>query len=300
MSYSSFVKIPLLNPIRFHQLGSGDFQFNNIPWFEQKILYSQPFIFGDAPNLQIFIQSSSATVFIDLIDNESAEYKRWYLYPSPGLPEYNGMTSYGWPNGLPLKSEINRGIYFLRLTVMHTQGPIIFYSEPIRIEETLSDCIKVRYWHDVSQYDYQKMYVFTIRIEGGIKSDGYQPGGKFTMYEDLDYNPVLLSSTPFNVYKFQFGTASGIPNYLTDIINRMFSMTFVEIDGIRYQRNEGAKLERQGTDRYAYAAWAIDLIKSENNYSDNYAYLEGVIPLTADTTKYTADTIILTADQNNL
>lgn len=294
-----YVYIPLANPVRFHQQGNGDFAQNLAPWFEQGGFYGQPYLFQDRPYLQILIGNTSTTVYIDLIDNEYNQYKRWNMLPMTNSPQYGSLYVYHWTNALPSSSEISAGVYFLRLTVISPEGPLVFYSEPMRIAASFEDTLQIIYTHDVNEFDlyFSQGAEFLLRVEGGVRSEGFSAGGKFTMYEDIDYNPVQLSATPFNVYKFIFGNPKGIPNCMIDRINRILSMQYVTIDGTRYNRNEGAKWERSGTDKYSLASYSIDLIKNENLYSDEFAYVRGTNPLTCDSTLFTCDNDQITCDQ---
>jgi hypothetical protein len=209
---------------------------------------------------------------------------------------------YAFVHSLPFSNIAPEGVYFLRLTIVDSSGSATLYSEPIYLCSSFANTVKLIYSHDENDFDYQftssNIYPSMLRVEGGMKSDGLAPGGKYTMFQDQDYNSVMLNSQPYNVEKWTFGPSYGMPNHMADLLNRIFALSDVTIDGVAYSRNEGAKLERAGDTEYPLAGWSIDLVKTENPYS--YAFQTAAIPLTADTIDYTADNALLTADQTEL
>lgn len=267
-------KLPFLNPIRFHQIGIGDFAYNNIPSFEYKRGYNQIYHFGDRPYIQILSTAINPFMKMDLIDLNGNISWTW-------LP-WNTSIAYGsyflsvWHNYFP--DTIAEGIYFLKLEISDADGSIFFYSEPINLLTTSEDTVRIEYTHDQNEFDSifvsldnpSYLMPFMLRIEGGMKSEGLLPGGKYTMFQDQDYQSIVLQSQPYNVEKFVFGPPYGMPNHLADKINRIFGLSNVKINGIGYSRNEGAKLERNGEPGYPLAGWSLDLVKSLNPYSESF------------------------------
>jgi hypothetical protein len=134
-----------------------------------------------------------------------------------------------------------------------------------------------------------------IRLEGGLKSDGVTPGGKFDMFQDIEYQSTVLRSTAYNVEKWTFGDGAGIPNWLADKLNRIFGLTSVKINQVEYSRNEGAKMSRSGDADYPLAGWEVELVKSDNPATDQYT--TELQSLTVDTTGITVDSTSITSDQ---
>lgn len=296
---------PFCNPIRLHNVVSSDFFYNQIPSFEAQIGYNQPYVMGDRPYLQVMATTSGATMTMRLVDLYGVIYKTWPVYYS-GYQYGTGSARrfvYHWINTFPYSSQISEGVYFLQLTIEDSDGTLTFYSEPIMLTILAPDnTVTLVYSHDVNDFD--TVFVsdkvigeFLMRIEGGMKSDGFTPGGKFTMFQDQDYRSVVLNSQPYNVEKFTFGPSIGAPNYIGDKINRIFALLTVTIDGVGYSRNEGAKVERSGDSGSPIAGWVIDLVKTENPYSEGSEGYNILVPLTCDSTLITCDNSVITADQ---
>lgn len=292
--------IPALSPIRFHQYGVGDFAYNEIPYFEYQRGYCQKYTHGDRPYIQVVSDTYSANIVMQLVDNSGTVFKSWGVGQS--YRSYRGLCVYHWIGYFPLSSVAPVGVYFLKMTIEDLNGQTVLYSEPIYLTDDTSKLVTISYTHDENDFD--RVFVGNnvvpsiLRIEGGMKSEGLQPGGKFTMFQDQDYNSVVLQSQPYNVEKWTFGPSEGVPNHIADLINRIFGLSNVTIDGVQYSRNEGSKLERTGETEYPLAGWSLDLIKSLNPYSAEFA--TSAAAFTADNTSITADSNLQTADQTEL
>jgi len=295
MSY----KLSYLNPIRFHQSGIGDFAYNEIPAHEFQRGYNQVYFHGDRPWIQVLSATPFAAMFMKLIDNEGTVYKTWQFYRS-GY-SYGAWFTFDWVGVFPPASVAPAGVYFLKLEIQDAGGSLVFYSEPISLVASQDETLKIVYTHDLNEFDtYFTIGTgvnFLLRVEGGVKSEGLQPGGKFTMFQDLDYQSLILQAQPYNVEKFTFGPSAGIPNHLADKLNRIFSLSSVTINGTAYTRNEGAKMERNGETDYPLAGWSLELVKTANPYSDAFSEYTPKSAFTADNTLKTADTTLYTADQ---
>jgi hypothetical protein len=290
-------KFPYLNPIRFHQVNIGDFAYNQIPSFEYKRGYNQVYFHTDLPYIQILSEVSNPFMKIEMLDVYGTV--KWTWWPSNSGMTYDGWFVWHWISYFPYAIQTPSGIYVLKITISDSDGTKLFYSEPINLVDSQENTLKLVYTHDQNEFDIRFLntpFSFMMRVEGGVKSDGIAPGGKFTMFQDLDYQSVMLQSQPFNVEKYTFGDSYGIPNWMADKINRIFGLTTVKINDIQYSRNEGAKIERVGDSDYPLAGWTIDLVKTANPYSEQFEFAS-TLPFTADTDNYTADSTNQTADQ---
>jgi len=271
--------VPLLNPIRFHQVNIGAFWENDIPtpdYQQSDVRYCQKYATGDVLYLQFvadFVFSSGAVV--TLIDNDETLIE---TFTPTEIGTLGTLKVYEIKDALP---SVTAGIHFIKITVDFASGSITMYSEPIYIDTSHDDTIMISYRHGFSVHDCifggASLPMFYLRVEGGLKSDGFTPAGKFTQYTDLDYQPVMLQTQPFNLYRYVFGDSRGLPNHVADRINRAFSLDYTYIDGIQYMRNEGAKMERNGDAIYPRAGWTLELLKARNDYSERFSGGDEVI-----------------------
>lgn len=294
-------KLPFLNPVRFHQIGVGDFAYNLIPSIEFQKGWNQPFMHGDSIYCQILSTSINPFMKVEMIDIEGNIFKTWT--PFSTSITYGSSFVFAFNAIIPSASITPNGIYFLKLTIQDADGTFVFVGEPLNIQLSFDDCLKIEYTHDQNEFDTifvnsdgtQYLQNFIMRVPGGMKSEGFQPAGKYTMFQDQDYNSVMLQSTPYNVLKMIFGGSEGVPNHVADKVNRIFGLSTVKINGEQYSRNEGAKIERNGDPDYPLAGWSLDVVKTGNDYSESFQL--NTVPLTCDNTIVTVDSDLITVDQ---
>lgn len=288
-------KISSLSPIRFHQAGRGDFVYNLIPSFEHERGYCQKYFHGDIPYIQV-IAGAAASITMQMINNAGTVFASWSVGDSGVL--LCGEKVYHWDGSIPDASTTPEGVYFLKMSISDSEGNTILYSEPLFITASYSNTVAIIYTHDENDFDRKftgdAVLPSMLRIEGGMKSDGFAPGGKFKMFQDIDYNTEILNSSPLDVEKWTFGPSEGAPNHIGGLLNRIFGLSNVTIDGVQYSRNEGAKLERAGDSDYPLAGWAIELVKSDNPYSETFQ--TSFNELTCDNIIVTCDTELISCD----
>lgn len=301
----SVINIPNLNPYRFHKIGSGDFAQNLIPSFESAARYAQKVQPGDLFYMQLQISGGSLWGGVyqpacKLIDNNGNTVHTFQVEQSSGAAVYTGWINYYFCENFP---SVTDGVYYLKLDCYAPKDPngfdygqFNFLSEPLYIKTSHENTCLINYRLTYNDFDCiftDEVARMTLRVEGGVRSEGFQPGGKYQMFSDMDYEPVMLQATPYNVYKFTFGPGNGVPNWLADRLNRIFSCDDITIDGIAYLRNEGAKLEANREGGYPHAGWSIELLKVDAEHSEGF----DLDYLTADSTLYTADSTTVTTDK---
>ena len=302
----SVIKIPNLNPVKFHKDGAGDFAQNLIPWMEdQNARYCQKYQFGDLLYIQFLIQGASLVggVYaptLQLIDNDQVVAYTFQVEATSSAAVYTGYSAYNVTENFPTVTD---GVYFLKLACYAPKDPngfdyasMTFYSEPIYLKATHDHTVLIKYRLTYNDFDCiftDDLAYHNLRIEGGVRSDGFTPGGKFNMFTDLDYSPVMLQATPYNVYKWSFGPGYGLPNWAGNLLNRIFACDDILIDEVAYLRNEGAKMEAQRDNIWPLAGWTIELLKVNKEHSEEF----DLDYFTCDTTLYTCDNNVITCDK---
>ena len=188
------------------------------------------------------------------------------------------------------------GQFHIRLRfTLQTNDVDVFYSEPINIQQEHENSVLIGYSHSANDYDmiFQRNFItfatqiaagtkdpysliqsgalYRIRVFGGVYPVDETPASDDVIYTDQTHSNKMLSSQPFNVYRFIFGDNSGLSNWMADKINRVFSCEFVQVDGIYFTKNDGAAIERvYGEQRYPKSAWGLELIPYTNTYSKIY------------------------------
>lgn len=89
---------------------------------------------------------------------------------------------------------------------------------------------------------------FAIVVEGAIAD--YEPGFEDVIYEDQYHNTTKLNSIPYRQFTLYAGSATGfagMPTYMGDKLNWVFSCDQIKIDGKYYQNTDGSKWETART-----------------------------------------------------
>lgn len=89
---------------------------------------------------------------------------------------------------------------------------------------------------------------FAIVLEGAIAD--YEPGFEDVIYEDQYHNTTKLNAIPFRQFTLYVGSATGfagMPTYMGDKLNWVFSCDQIKIDGKYYQNTDGSKWETART-----------------------------------------------------
>jgi hypothetical protein len=275
---TSYLKVPRVCPYRFHLNGVGDFFVNEIPHGETKVGYCIKDHWGAYIYFQyLSLKSSLGLTTVDICDASGTSIHILETGPMDTLTKVDeNYYCYYAKGNYPLPGVHADGVYYLRISFEYSPGLYkVLYSEPINLKTSHTDVIEIEYEHTKNDFDViwtdPKSSPMFLRLVGGMHSDGFTPGGKFTMYENLKYQPVILRAVPFNIEKFTFGDSRGIPNWVAERISRLFACDKVYINDIQYSRNEGAKLEKQAERGFPLAVWDLELIRSFNEQSDEFA-----------------------------
>jgi hypothetical protein len=83
--------------------------------------------------------------------------------------------------------------------------------------------------------------VFNFRIESIIRE--YTPKSLSQDYIDQEYNNYSLNDIPYRTFKYYIGTAAGLPGWVIDKMNLIFSLNTIQIDGTYYNKVSGQEFE---------------------------------------------------------
>jgi hypothetical protein len=278
------IRFPYINPVTFIRATNAvDLFFEqSIPAFETQAVYYQKFEQQDTIMFQMLINSSIINkygIIVQLRDcNNNMTYGTFQNFGDPFV--YDGYLSLTFKLQLCLP-VVPEGEYYVYIYAPFVTGSNfeLFYSEPINIKATHEGTVLLKYTNDGNDFDvffyrnhsYNSFRVFQYRVDGGFRSEGWQPGSVDNIFIDQTHSPVLLSSTPFEVRRLTFGNNTGLPNYQAGIINRILSCSSVWVDGVLYCKAEGAKMEQiKIAANHPLFAWTVDVLKSENDYSKTH------------------------------
>jgi hypothetical protein len=79
---------------------------------------------------------------------------------------------------------------------------------------------------------------FDWRIPGGFKDDGWSFGVDNEQFTSNVYDVVDVYSRDLTMKTLTLGNSQGCPVWYGELLNRIFSCTYVYVDGVRYSRHE--------------------------------------------------------------
>lgn len=154
--------------------------------------------------------------------------------------------------------------YWLVATFGAGPGEKSFISEPFVIAEDWPNTVLISYENTVNQPDmiWQSGYVGKIRVEGFIQN--FKPGGRISQYEDQLTDVVVLDGQPNRGYELLLGGDFGMPDWLSDKLNRILMLDTLTIDGFAYSVDKDAKLEPIEVSGSPYTFWTIGIKEASN------------------------------------
>jgi hypothetical protein len=249
-----------------------DFFYQNIPSWQDKRWYAQPYQNGDTIRLQwLGISGITVSNLVYLLDCNS-NIVATYTPTNPTLTTINGLTIYEC--NIPLYN-VAEGQY--RVLLLHRSSIIntpryFAISEPIDVRKKHENTILIEYNNSKNAQGviFEYGIKFTMRVHGTIND--LTTESEFYVYEDEPLNMVMLSGIPYRIWKLQIGgDGNAIPQYMADKIERITLCDTMAIDTIYYTRDEGSKLEANKKDNVPLASYSLNL---RERYNDNSMYLE--------------------------
>jgi len=231
--------VPFLNPVKFVEASPttvpqylfkhfDDYKFSDQladQYWLQQDRYYQKFQTSDIMYFQF--ESNYDPINIDLINLDGtrvatvlAQNVRSNIYEA-GLYVYQAQISL---------AAVPPGCYYLKLTA---GSPVLktMISEPISIQVSHPSTVMIEYKNTRYHADiiFETGIQFGFRVEGGLIN--FQPGGKKSIYEDEKLNPTIITSKPYRVFDLEIGGSHGVPEWVADKLNWIWSCNSVNVDG---------------------------------------------------------------------
>lgn len=280
-----FLAIPIYNPTRFYPAAYEpnpkyrsrllkDYKYIHTVFdWQQHVKWAQKWQTTDTVKFQIMsdtqfnivvYNNSGIQTFIAPFEQKSTN---WHI---DGTEIYESSFSLTEP-----------GFYYF---CIEKDGNIIAISECQEFVAEAPNTLMMEYKHRKNFGDvaFDTGIEFEIRIPA-ILSD-FQFGSEDVFYRDQKRNNTVVGSEGWPIYTMTVGDQYGIPDYFAEIINKVFSLSNVKLDGTQYCKAEaGSKLERNGEWWYSRAGWKMDVIEAKyresylqtNPYETNFIQIQG-------------------------
>jgi hypothetical protein len=262
---TSFLNIPFLNPIKFvpntATPGKGfddDWMYEQIKSFETKVNYYQKWQIGDSTPVQV--ESTILPSDLEIHDctglKKSIPFVKTADGADLGTNIYEAVVSL---DDLPVNK-----IYYAYIKA--TYGDVTFeaISEPIRLQTLWPGTLNFAYKNSVNNWGvaFTTGIEFNFRCEAGIMD--FNPDADDSDYIDQIHNVEQLAGTPFRTFKLYIGDEKGVAPWVLDLLNRIFLCDHVEIEGMGYTKNSGAKWEINRVKPWPLYGGSLEIIPSIN------------------------------------
>lgn len=277
---SGTIKYYAYNP-QYNSLNTDEgFYIENLKFYEDKNNYLQPYQQSDTIRLQWFsTDNTTANFTVQILDKQGKVYTNTTVTQETGT--YNGMYLYTIKLYL---YNIPEGNYFVRIRYKHT-GTTYSYVlfEPFNLKQIQDNTVRIDYYNSYNDQSvvYPLNFKFQLRVKGCITDVTTE--SKFNVYENQPFDLEMVAGIPYRIYELTLGVGKGIPEWLSDKLERAFLCDQTYVDGKLYTRNEGAKIEAKKTVGNPLSQYTLKLRDRNNPYSSNYGMLHtslGALPQT--------------------
>lgn len=266
------IYISFLNPVRFYDVDPAWpaqyltkhfddwWQKEQQRNFETPVDYKQKWQTNDSFPLQY--ESNFASINLKVIDceqntiiDQNAVQVRANKY-LPGYFVYENTVSW---------ASVPAGTYYLLLTLGGTTQMI---SEPIEVATEWPNTTLFEYYNSTFHGDmvFETGIILKFRCEAMIRR--LEPGNERTAYRDQKMNPTVLKSVPFRGWKLEIGYPIGVPDWVIDLMNWIWSCDNVACDGKSFAVAEGGQFEEVEHDKvYPFRSWTLKIQEGVNRYS---------------------------------
>lgn len=247
---------PYLNPVRFYAVLADNPAYRSRPWedylqvltihaWEEHQLYCQKWQTSDTIRMQF--ESNFDPIQIDVIDYNGTVVPGFTFLANQKVENKYEPGMYVYEAEISL-ATLPPGHYQLKRTM--GGGILVDYSEPFDVavlhpETMLFEYSNSRYHGDVI---FETGIVFSFRVEmvrGKLIS-----GSQDTVYDDQILNPHLLSSKAIRSYPMVIGNEYGVPEWVDDLQNHIWTCNSVFIDGKSYAKGGESRAEVKVEDNY--------------------------------------------------
>jgi hypothetical protein len=262
--------IPDLNPVKFVELNPvqvpqylsrhlEDWRFQDLQYkWNSTARYAQKWMTSDTTYLQF--ESNFDPISIDICNADdyvvatvNALQKRANKY-LPGYYVYEVAISW---------AAIPKGCYYMKMALPDR----VLISEPILVSSKFENTVLLEYRNS----RYHGDVIFETGIKFGLRVEATRgfvtPGTNNVVYEDQKLNPTVLSSRPFRSFRYNFGMAKGLPDWMIDKLSLAFTCNDVTIDGKSYAKDTDSKWAYKETERYQMRGATLDLREGINRGS---------------------------------
>lgn len=272
------MNVPFLNPFKFlpNTENPGihfddSWAFEQIKSFETKVKYYQKWVSTDTTPIQI----EASTIPDDLKIYCGQTVKKSIAWTKKADGAEIGISIYEAIFDIS-DLDVNK-TYYLYIK----SGTFEAISEPIYSKTSWPNTLLFTYRNSFNDFGvaFTTGVEFSFRCEAGIMD--FNPESEDANYVDQIHNVEELSGTPFRTFKLYIGDEKGVAPWVIDVLNRIFVCDYVDIEGLQYSKNTGAKWEVNRVKPWPLMAGSLEIVPTKNasglQFEANDDSMEGLV-----------------------
>lgn len=270
---ANIIYIPLLNPVKFVELDPVQlpqyltkhfddyWASEQLQGYETIVKVKQKYQTSDTIYIQF--ESNFASIQMQVIDCDQTVLLTQAATQVRANKYLAGYYVYEITLSL---AAFSAGTIWLKLSL--GLGAKFMISEPIELAETWPGTILFQYSNSKYHGDviFETGIVFGFRCEAVLRR--LDPGNERTQYRDQKLNPTTLKVRPFRAWELGIGHLTGIPDWVIDKMNWIWSCDNVLCDGKSFAVLEDSKFEDQEIHKqYPLRHWTLNVQEGINRAS---------------------------------
>jgi len=264
MRYSSKITIPLLCPIRFEAVEL----LTELAYYSKAFTYLQKWTLASDVHVQLFHEDTGKTLTFrqkyitgevrDVTFTETVMSTGVYCYDAILEPLQEGICYFEVLEGSTLLLNSILGIDF--------NGNNFGYHKV----GTYKNLVSIDYWNSSNDFNtrfdtFSAANVFTFCVEGGFTK--LEPKNDMKIFTDSVQQDTIGYSNPSSVRTLYLGDAKGIPPYLVEFLNFVFSCDVTLLNNTQWQATDAISVEDAPNARQYVT---VPMKRKTNIYTQNY------------------------------
>lgn len=266
-------QIPLINPFRFvnaNYYDTVDPRYENLPFdyvkdgfMNPNSFYAQPWKISDYTKFQFQSDFAGATFkfyrfsddtfvksFAIDLKNVSIKNVTWSVYECT-------VTF----------ADLDEGVYYGVLSYTD-QDEVVqnLQTSPLDVRQRWPKTILYEYKHTFNDKGviWDTGILMSVRVQGLIRE--FDPASQRDDYVDQEYDAYVLNDVPYRTFTNFIGSAKGLPNWVVDKMNIVYTVNSLRLDGQYYTKKSGETIKmtrpEYGDNENGFAS--IKIIQNEN------------------------------------
>jgi hypothetical protein len=166
--------------------------------------------------------------------------------------------------------NIPEGCYTIELSA-GTPILITLESNEIEVKEQQPGTLLYKYSNNMNDKNilFETGIYFLFRVEGYIKK--FVPVTSRVVFIDNPFNAKTVQGVTARSFTLYAGEARGLPDYMVDKLNDIFTLTNVEIDGKGFSALEsGTKWVPAREEGYGWSGWTLEVTETLNRRAKRF------------------------------